>query len=138
MGRKKECDETDGTWLRPAALAGRPPVATELEPMLAATLPRFPERPRRRGVGCGQAPGALCDEICDEICDLTVPVCEVAMLCLFGFCASILRPSSVPMSVILEDIMLGGPVVLPGYWGKLASSSPVLAAPAGVLDLEPS
>lgn len=125
MGRKKADDETEGTWLRLAALAGRP---VELPPVLPVKLALFADRPGRNEVGCAQAPGSLWE----EMCDLPVPVW---WLCLCeSWVVSYSRPSSVPMSVIREDIILGGPVARPGYWGK-ASSSPAGAA-AGVLDLE--
>lgn len=40
------------------------------------------------------------------------------------FCALPSLPSSDPTSVIREDIMLGGPLVVLGNWGKVSSSSP--------------
>lgn len=48
IGRKKACDVRVGTWLLLVELVGRTPIV-EL-PTLPAMLPRFPDRPRRRGV----------------------------------------------------------------------------------------
>lgn len=127
MGRKKAEDETEGTWLRLAALAGRP-VLVEFPPVLPAILARFPDSPRRSGVGCDH-PG-----LCDAIADLAVPVCDACRLSLCGSCA---RPSSVPISVIREDMMLGGPLAV-GYWGKVSVSTSASAPVSGELALEPS
>lgn len=125
MGRKKAEDETDGTWLRLAELAGRL-VLVELPPVLPARLALFPDNARRSGVGCGQA------ALCAAIVDLTVPVCDGPILSL---CASCSRPSSVPISVMREDMILGGLGVC-GCWGKVSSLAS--APPAGILAVEPS
>lgn len=112
IGRKKADEETEGTWLRLAALAGRAPFAVELDTALPARLVLFPfaASPWRSGMGCGQAAGTLCE----DIADLVVPACDGPWLCL---CVSCSLPSSVPMSVIREETMLGGPppIALPGY-----------------------
>ncbi len=104
MGRKKACDVSDGTWLLPAELVGLP--ATDPE-VVEFMLPLFAERPLRSGCGC-----AL-----EDTPVLAVPGLdsEAKRLLLFGFdAAAVCRAScsgvsSEAMSVMREDIMLGGP-----------------------------
>lgn len=83
-------------------------------------LPLFPERALRNGCGC-----AL-----DDTPVRAVPGrdSEARRLFLFGIVegcrVSCSRPSSEAMSVMRDDIMLGGPAAsCRGYWGKLSSLS---------------
>lgn len=121
MGRKKACDVSDGTWLLPVELVGLP--ATDPE-AVDAILPLFPEGRLRNGCGC-----ALEDT---PVRAVPGRDSEARRLLLFGFAAVCLasRPVlssgaySEAMSVIRDDIILGGPATsCLGYCGKLPSLS---------------
>lgn len=116
MGRKKACDVSEGTWLLPVELAGRPPLDPDV---LGVKLPLLPERPLRSGCAALEDTPVLAVPGRDS---------EANKLLLLGLavgvllCTSCSPPSSEAMSVIRDEIMLGGPATsCRGYCGKLSS-----------------
>ena len=110
IGRKKACDVSVGTWLRLIALPGRAP--TDDPPTLPAMLARLPASPCRNDGACPH--GVLWEMPVMPV--LAVPGREVpseynALLLLAATlgASAASPPSSVMMSVIRDDMMLGGP-----------------------------